>query len=386
MVKETTKELVRQFIKDEGKRLLNWSYYGWNNTFRISLKEVLGREQFYRQSKLPVEINNIIENEILNEIWQGIEAEIETQHTISIISELKETTLKIRQSEISLRKSEWEREKTRVKKLIWLIRIIRGEAQITNYPKNTIETAFLLMKLEKSLEEAERLRLEEKQREKEEKEKREAETQQLKSDLEQKLIKKHGLKNYQAAKQKTEQWAQENLITAKRNTKREKVNQEEATENKNNEEEKAKEKRKAKLDQLEKETNELIDNLKEAKEYAKDAYEWLPPKARYWVKIGILIIVIIAVIWGFKYIIRGLKYMLRFLKWIWNNIVPLINEIKSLFSKEKKEGKSTTKKEKNNPEKVLDNPITDNKESKKLEDEKNKKNRRKNKRNKKKER
>lgn len=321
-------------------------------------KEAIAREQLYRKKGLPVEISDIIENEIWKIEWKIEKAAIETRYpairvTIPRLQDLNQERQKCALSE---KQNNLEDIRENIKNLIWLIRLLRNEIQITERPpKNElaleiIESIFKSEKngkeLEKSKQEWEQYWEQEKQKELERKqrtEQQQLEVKQREKELEQ-----------EREKRKLELERQEK----EREAEQARLREQKTTENKNNEEEKAKERRKAKLDQIQQEKDKLINNLKEAKEYAKDAYEWLPPKARYWVKIGICVIVIIAAIWGFKYIVRFSKWVFRFLKWIWNNIVEAIREIKSLFGK-KKSGEKTPSKEKK------ETPTTDEKQEKK---------------------
>jgi len=67
MVKEVTKEFIKEEINTVRDYLIS-DLKRYRKETKISLTELLGRESLYRQKFLPVEISDIIENEILNEI------------------------------------------------------------------------------------------------------------------------------------------------------------------------------------------------------------------------------------------------------------------------------------------------------------------------------
>jgi len=318
MAREETKNIIRDYINSTASFITN---LGKNDGLNI-VTGLLCREQLYRQKFLPVEVSDIIENQVREWVmfvkWEKynkwiLEKEEEGDNLkIKTVKLLKEQKTDL---------NEW------IVNLIWIVRLLRNEIPLTERPpknEKALKISKFLIENEKSAQEWEerqkRREKEDKEREEREKEwEKEQERERIKKEVEQEI-------------------RQEVEAKEKKRQEKEKERQQ-------------KEQKKAEKERLEKEKNEEItQKLKEAKEYGKEIYGWLPQKAQDWIKIILLIIVISIVIWGLKYIIRfvklvfrGVKYMFNFLKWIWNNIVEAINEVKKVFEKEKK----TEEKEKN---------------------------------------
>jgi len=326
MAKEKTKNEIALNIEQTANYINHWGKRERQNI----VKELLGREQLYRQKFLPVEISDIIENEVRDWVmfktWEKYDILLKEPTELELERGREEAMRRYERRKKEIRNHKADLREWMVN-LIWLVRLLRNEIPLTERPpknEKALKISEMLIETEKREFEREerqkRWEKEDKERKEREKEwEKEQERERIKKEVEQEI-------------------RQEAEAKEKKRQEREKERQQ-------------KEQKKAEKKRLENEKNEQIkQQLKEAKEYGKEIYGWLPQKAQDWIKIILLIIVISIVIWGLKYIIRfvklvfrGVKYMFNFLKWIWNNIVEAINEVKKVFEKEKK----TEEKEKN---------------------------------------
>lgn len=108
MVKELTKKLIVEYIKNTAENLKRIEVNLGKN--KNIVKEILGREQLYRQKRLPIEISDIIEKEVLKSTKF-----LEAEKWQLMFEQQKEEYTKI---------------------LVWLIRLLRNEIIINaNQPK-----------------------------------------------------------------------------------------------------------------------------------------------------------------------------------------------------------------------------------------------------------